>query len=169
MLIREERPEDIPAIYKVNEMAFGRGEEAQLVDRLRARKAIVHSLVAVQDGEVAGHVLFSPVLLHSETGVIHVIAGLGPAAVLPGCQGQGIGKALIEAGVEHCRDSGYRALIVLGHPEYYPRFGFLPAVRSGIRCAFEVPDEAFMVLELVDGALDGVRGVAHYHPEFAGV
>lgn len=169
MLIRSELPGDIPSIHRVNEEAFGRPEEALLVDRLRDRKAIILSLAAIEEGDVIGHVLFSPVLLHGDAGVVHVIVGLGPVAVLPDRQRQGVGSALIEAGLKQCRDRGYRALIVLGHPTYYPRFGFRPASLSGIRCSFEVPDDVFMAMELVRGALKDVTGVAHYHPKFADV
>ncbi len=169
MEIRAERPEDISGIFEVNEAAFGRPDEALLVDRLRARKAIVLSLVAVEDGKVVGHVLFSPVLVHNNSGVVHVLTGLGPVAVLPARQNQGIGSLLIKSGIKSCRAAGYRALIVLGHPNYYPRFGFRPAGPQAISCAYDVPEEAFMVLELEAGALEQIGGVAHYHPEFDGV
>jgi putative acetyltransferase len=170
MEIREEIAEDFVAIYKVNEAAFGRPDEALLVDRLRESKAIIHSLVAEQNGELVGHALFSPVMIHGDSGVVTVVAGLGPVAVLPAFQKQGIGAALIDAGVDLCREAGYRAMIVLGYPSYYPRFGFQPADCLNISCAYdEVPDDAFMALELEEGALDAVSGVAHYHPEFDGV
>ena len=170
MEIREEIAEDFAAIYKVNETAFGRPDEALLVDRLRSRKAIIHSLAAERNGELVGHALFSPVMIHKDNGVVIVAAGLGPVAVLPAYQKQGIGSALTTVGIELCREAGYRAMIVLGHPSYYPRFGFQPASRFKISCAYDdVPDDAFMALGLKEGALDTINGVAHYHPEFDGV
>jgi putative acetyltransferase len=96
--------------------------------------------------------------------------GLAPIAVLPDLQRQGIGKALIEAGIDKIRASGEPFVIVLGHPGYYPRFGFIPASRFWIRCEYDgVPDEAFMILVLKDGVLAGISGVAKYRPEFADV
>lgn len=170
MEIREEIAEDFAAIYEINEAAFGRSDEPLLVDRLRSRKAIIHSLVAERNGELVGHALFSPVMIHKDSGVVIVAAGLGPVAVLPAYQKQGIGSALITAGIEMCREAGYRAMIVLGHPNYYPRFGFQPASCFNISCAYDdVPDDAFMVLGLEEGALKTINGVAYYHPEFDGV
>ena len=169
MEIRQETIEDIPQIFMINEAAFGRPDEALLIDRLRTRKAILHSLVAVKDEHPVGHALFSPILIQGDTGVVKVAAGLGPIAVLPDYQKQGIGGELINVGIHLCRKAGYRIMIVLGHPTYYPRFGFQPAGQSGISSTYDVPDEVFMALELEDGALKDVSGVAHYHPEFDGV
>lgn len=166
LLIREEMPGDYKQIAVVNKEAFGRVEEADLVERLRAAKAIVASLVAVWDGRVVGHALCSPVLVRRENGVIAVICGLGPVAVLPAFQRQGIGSDLIEAIITACREAGYRAMIVLGHPDYYPRFGFQPANLFAIRCAFEVPAEAFMARPLRTSGLSDLAGLAHYHPAF---
>jgi putative acetyltransferase len=169
MMIRKEKAKDIPGIFKINEAAFGRPEEALLVDRLRAMKAIIHSLVAMKDGRLVGHALFSPILIHRDNGVVTVVVGLGPVAVLPHFQKQGIGGELIEAGIELCREARYQAMIVLGHPDYYPRFGFQPSVRFGISSTYDVPDDAFMVLRLDSGFISELYGVAHYHPEFDGV
>lgn len=169
MEIREEIAEDYQAIFEINEAAFGRADEALLVEKLRARKAILHSLVAERHGELVGHALFSPIMIHGDNGVVTVVAGLGPIAVLPAYQKQGIGAALIDAGIRLCGEACYRLMIVLGHPGYYPRFGFQQAGLFDIACAYDVPGEAFMVLELEKGALDVVSGVAFYHPEFDGV
>jgi putative acetyltransferase len=169
MEIRAETTKDIPQIYRINEAAFGRSEEALLVDRLRARKAIIHSLVAQKDGRIVGHALFSPVLIKGDTDIITVVAGLGPVAVLPFFQRQGVGGKLIEAGTQRCRVAGYQAIIVLGHSSYYPRFGFQPAAEYRIYCAYEVPADAFMVLELQEKALDKLSGMAYYNPEFDGI
>ncbi|HYG61865.1 MAG TPA: N-acetyltransferase [Thermoanaerobaculia bacterium] len=170
MEIRPEQPEDVPAVHQVNSAAFGREEEARLVDLLWEAGAVVASLVAVDKvgdaGEVVGHILFSPVTLD---GCDRSIAGLAPMAVLPGRQRDGIGSALVERGLAACRDAGIEAVVVLGHPEYYPRFGFVPASRFGLGCEYPVPDEVFMALELTPGALAGCRGTVRYRPEFSQV
>jgi len=166
IVIREESSEDIPAIYRINQAAFGRPQEALLVDRLRKEKAIIHSLVAEEKGELIGHVLFSPIMVQSESGVVVVACALGPVAVLPDRQKEGIGSMLIEAGINLCRRAGYPAMFVLGHPSYYPRFGFRPASHFDTSCAYAVPEEAFMALELQEAALNSVSGVVHYHSEF---
>jgi len=161
--IRQEKPEDVAAIYTVNEQAFGQAAEAELVDKLRANGKVTLSLVAVQDGEIVGHILFSPMTIESGEQTFAAV-GLGPMAVRPEFQKQGIGSQLIARGLEQCRAHGHACVIVLGHPEYYPRFGFVPASRYGIRCEYDVPDEVFMALELRDGALGA--GLAKYQPEF---
>lgn len=161
--IRQEQPEDVAAIHAVNEQAFGRAAEAELVDRLRANGKAMLSLVAVQDGEIVGHILFSPVTIESSGGMF-AASGLAPLAVRPEVQKQGIGSQLIKRGLEQCRAAGLTGVVVVGHPEYYPRFGFVPASRYGIKCEYNVPDEVFMALELRDGAL--CAGFAKYQPEF---
>lgn len=168
MNIRQEKPEDIPDIHFVNEQAFGRPDEARLVDLLRAKDKITLSLVAEENGRIVGHVLFSPMTIKTESGSYPAV-GLGPVAVLPEMQRQGIGARLIETGLEMCRGMGETAVIVLGHPDYYPRFGFVPASQFGIRSTYDVPDDVFMALELREGSLNGRSGVAHYQPEFDGV
>jgi putative acetyltransferase len=163
--IREERAEDIPAIREVNDQAFGNPGEGRLVDALREKGAVLSSLVAVREGRVVGHILYSPVTIDSG-GERLVGAGLGPMAVLPEFQRQGIGGRLIEAGNRVMAEAGYAYIIVLGHAEYYPRFGFQPAVKYGIRCQWEVPQEAFMVKILEPAKMQGVEGLARYRPEF---
>src|SRR5262245_38185079 len=133
--IRKETPEDHAAVRVIVEQAFGQPDEANLVDRLRANGKAVVSLVAVTTGEDArtvGHILFSPVTIESAQGIVPAI-GLAPVAVLPEFQNRGVGSELIRAGLDECRKAGYRRAIVLGHPEYYPRFGFAPASRYGIK------------------------------------
>jgi putative acetyltransferase len=166
--VRPERPEDQPDIYHVNREAFGQDEEADLVDAIRRAGAATLSLVAVRDGQVVGHILFSPVSIASHE-TTHPAVGLGPLAVLPDYQGQGVGSSLVQAGLAACREAGHGIVIVLGHPDYYPRFGFRPASLDGISWEHDAPDEAFMVVELREGALAGVSGVARYHPAFDGV
>jgi putative acetyltransferase len=163
--IREQRPEDRDAIREVNLRAFGRPEEGQLVEELRNNGAILASLVAVQEGQVVGHILYSPVRLHSG-GEILVGAGLGPMSVLPEFQGQGIGGKLIEAGNKKLAGEGYPFIVVLGHPGYYPRFGFQPAHTHGVHCQWEVPQEVFMILVLDPEKMQGFSGLAKYRGEF---
>jgi len=165
LVIRPETPEDSAAIRSVNAEAFGDSTEADLVEKLRSRQAYTLSLVATDGDKVIGHILFSPVTTESKDTSFSAL-GLGPMAVLPSHQRKGVGSQLIYAGLQECKRLGHEIVIVLGHPDYYPRFGFVPASRYGIKCEYDVPDEAFMVLELRPGALSGRSGVAKYQPEF---
>ena len=163
--VRDELPGDEAVIRRANELAFGRAEEADLVDALRASGAVTLSLVAVVEGQIAGHILFSPVAIEGARGTM---IGLAPMAVLPSHQRRGIGSALVREGIDRLRREGHGAIVVLGHPEYYPRFGFTRARSFGLTCEFECPDEAFMALELVKGALAN-GGFVRYRPEFSAV
>jgi len=165
LIIRPEQPEDIPTIRHVHNLAFGQPNEADLVDALRRASVLTISLVAVQDSHIVGHIAFSPVTISSDTTTIEAI-GLGPMAVLPEFQHQGIGSRLVESGLEACRQTDYGIIIVLGHPEYYPRFGFTPSKPHGIVWERDVPEEVFMVKELKEGALAQMQGVVKYNPEF---
>lgn len=165
MVILPETPEHIAAIRHVTDQAFGRSGEGQLIDALRANDKVILSLVATQDDEVVGHVLFFPVVIESE-GITHSAVGLGPMAVLPQHQGQGAGSALVRQGLELLRNQHYGGVIVLGHPEFYPRFGFVPASTFGISTSYEVPDEVFMAAELQPGGLSGKGGLVVYSEEF---
>ena len=167
-IIRREEPEDASAVRRVNEQAFGRKDEADLVDALRRRDELLVSLVAIEDGQVVGHILFSPVTIQSQKTSFGAL-GLGPMAVLPEYQSQGRGSQLVEAGLEECRKAGHEAVVVLGHPGFYPRFGFVPSKRLGIKWEKDVPEEVFMVVELREGALAGRGGIVKYLPEFDGV
>ncbi|MCI0488021.1 MAG: N-acetyltransferase [Blastocatellia bacterium] len=163
--IRREEPGDRAAVHHVNERAFGRATEANLVDALRAADKALLSLVAVRDNQVIGHILFSPVTIGPGDENFRA-AGLAPMAVLPEFQRQGVGSLLIETGLDECRRAGIEGLVVLGHPNYYPRFGFVPASRYGIKCEFGVADEAFMAMELREGAFRNREGTVKYQPEF---
>src|ERR1044072_6444256 len=165
LIVRNEKPEDIAAIHEVNEKAFGQPAEANLVDALRANGKVTFSLVAVQDDRVVGHILFSPVTIESEKESFAAV-GLAPLAVLPEHQNQGIGSRLVRAGLDECRKALHESVVVLGHPDYYPRFGFTPASRYGIKSEYDVRDEVFMIMELREGALAGRSGTVKYQPEF---
>jgi putative acetyltransferase len=160
--VREEQPDDVAAIREVNRLAFGRGEEAYLVDVLRANGAVSLSLVAILAGELVGHVMYSPASVGPIVG-----AALGPMAVLPAYQRQGIGRALVETGTRELQQAACPFIIVVGHAGYYPRFGFTPARALGITCEWDVPDEVFMVLVLDPARMP--RGQARYRPEFSTV
>jgi putative acetyltransferase len=165
-VVREERAGDEPAVRSVVERAFGGSGEADVVDALRRDCDDLVSLVADDDGVVVGHLLFSRSVV--ECGERRVTGmGLAPLTVAPERQRQGIGTALVEAGLAAMRARGCPYVIVLGHPGYYPRFGFVPASAHGLTCRWEgVPDEAFMVLVLDERAMRGVTGIARYRDEF---
>lgn len=166
--IRRESAADITAVAALNRAAFGRAEEADLVDQLRNAGRAAVALVAERDGALLGHILFSPVTIEHARLDLHPL-GLAPMAVRPDRQRTGIGSALVRSGLAACRAAGAGAVVVLGHPTYYPRFGFVPASRFTLRCEYDVPDDTFMARELIDGRLADVRGLVRYAPEFAGV
>jgi len=152
----------------VNVASFETTAEAELVDGLRAAGVSpILSMAADTDGRVGGHILFTPVQVVGET--TWPALGLAPMAVLPEFQCRGIGSQLVHAGLEACRAAGHEVVFVLGHPEFYPRFGFHRMSEFGITCEFNAPDEVLMVLELTPGAIAGRRGEVRYHPLFRGV
>ena len=163
-VIRPETEADHAAIREVNRLAFGGEEEARLVDALRAGGHARVFLVAEVDGLIVGHVMFSTLPIVTPEGTIEALA-LAPLAVVPSHQRQGIGSMLAEEGLRACRDAGHRVVVVLGHPEFYPRFGFSAKLAERLRSPFSGP--AFMAVELVPGALDGVGGEVGYPPPFA--
>ncbi len=165
MLIRAEIENDRDAVFAVNVSAFETPSEATLVDVLREQAQPVVSLVAEDNGNVVGHIMFSPVSLSGYPDLN--VMGLAPMAVAPERQRKGIGSALVRAGLEQCRQLGFVAVVVLGHPEYYPRFGFSPSSRFGIDSDYEVPEEVFMAMELEPEALSGKTGRVKYHPAFS--
>ena len=166
MDIRTEKPEDLEAVRQVNIAAFERENEANLVDRLRGMES-TFSFVAVQSDRIVGHILFSPVVVEGKCSSNLSILGLAPVAVLPEYQRQGVGTLLIQQGLEECRRSGFQAVVVLGDPDFYSRFGFVPASSKSLGCEYDVPDEVFMVLELESGALQDCSGTVKYRSEFS--
>jgi putative acetyltransferase len=162
--IRAETAADLDAIRHVNRLAFGQDDEARLVDALREGGFVRLSLVAEQDGQVVGHILFSDLPIITDAGFVPALA-LAPMAVLPAFQRQGIGSALVRRGLEVCLEQGHRIVVVLGHPHFYPRFGFSPKLASALASPFGGGD-SWMALELVPGTLAGVAGRVDYPPPF---
>lgn len=168
ILIRDERPADFPAVRVVYEQAFGRIHEAKLVEKLLMSSMALESLVAEDEGRIVGHILFSPVTIDSWCGTVEGM-GLGPVAVLPEYQKQGVGSRLVNHGLSTLRAKSYPFVVVLGHPDYYPRFGFEPASWYRIKSQWDdVPDDAFLILIMDKKAMEGVSGTVKYREEFSG-
>ena len=168
LIVREERTTDIHKVHDLNSAAFETNAEALLVDSLRNACSRFISLVAQQGSQVIGHILFTPVELSGNNSELNLM-GLAPMAVLPEYQNMGIGSKLVEEGLGQCSTDGVDAVFVLGHPQYYPKFGFIPADRFGIKCEYDVPDEAFMVIEIKSGILNGKVGTVRYNKAFEGL
>ena len=165
--IRDEQAGDVPLVHEINALAFQSEAEANLVDVLRENVRPLISLVVVENDRILGHIMFTPVGLGGDSSLN--IMGLAPMAVAPDQQRRGIGSALVKAGLERCRDIGAGAVVVLGHPTYYPRFGFVSASTKDIGCEYDVPDGAFMIIELIVDYLAGAGGTISYHETFAEV
>ena len=169
ILVREEKPGDYETIHMVEAEAFGRPEEADPVDALRTHGVLALTIVAEIDGAVVGHIAFSPATIVGDECTVEAVA-LAQVAVTPQHQNRGVGSALVREELRMCREAGHRIVFLTGHPSYYPRFGFLRGKDVGISCNLVDPSsDAFMVIELVSGALAGCRGVAKFLPEFDGV
>lgn len=166
--IRQESPADREAVYNLNKDAFGQETEARLVEALRAGNAYIPelSLVAMVEGKVVGHILFSRIKIRGDKGAEWDSLALAPMAVQPSLQHKGIGSQLVRQGLAAAHRLGHRSVIVLGHEHFYPRFGFEPARKWNIRAPFDVPEAVFMATELVKGGLTGVSGVVEYHKVF---
>ena len=163
VIVRGECPEDYGQVRLVNEAAFGQPDEADLVDSLRNEGVVLASLVAELETRVVGHILFSRMSIETASGRVPAVA-LAPMAVLPEQQRRGIGGKLIKHGLDLLRRQGEQIVIVVGHPDYYPRFGFSTDKARSLASPF--PPEVFMALELRPGALDGVRGKVGYPDAF---
>lgn len=163
--IRAEEPEDIPFIQQVHQQAFHpRLNEARLVELLRQASKMSQSWVAIAQGRVVGHVVFSPVTFVPDQPAIRGV-GLAPIGVLPEFQRQGIGGKLIVHGLQACKHNGCDLVVVLGDPRYYTRFGFSGARRYQLENEYHA-DEEFMIIELRTGALHEVAALVKYQPEF---
>jgi putative acetyltransferase len=167
MQIRAEKESDQDSVHQVHLSAFESPSEANLVDTMREQAHPVVSLLAEDNGQVVGHIMFSPVFLSGDPDL--KIMGIAPMAVVPFHQRKGIGSALVRAGLEQCKQLGVVAVVVLGHPEYYPRFGFSPSSQFDINSEYEVPKEVFMAMELQTDALRGKTGRVKYHAAFSSV
>jgi putative acetyltransferase len=162
--VRPERSDDFSAIRAVNQAAFGRPDEGKLVDALRAEGYAELSLVADDQGHVVGHVLFSHLDIVGQRLTVAGLA-LAPLAVVPSRQRQGIGSALVREGLKRLRDQGHRIVLVVGHPAYYPRFGFSAELATKLNSPYA--GDSFMALELAPGALQGVGGEVQYPGPFS--
>jgi putative acetyltransferase len=161
--IREELSDDQHEVRKVNEAAFEHAGEADLVDNLRAEGVVLLSLVAELDGEIVGHILFTRMTIETAQGPVQAVS-LAPMAVIPERQRCQVGSSLVRHGLDTLRERGERIVLVLGHKDYYPRFGFAAAKAKGLSSPF--PPDAYMALELSEGALTDVRGLVRYAPAF---
>lgn len=168
--IRQAKDSDYQDIYELNFKAFGGIDEAKLVEKLRCTENFISqlSLVAEMEGQVVGYILFSRVILETQDGEMPILA-LAPMAVLTKYQNQGIGTALVKQGLEACRQNGEKIVVVLGHANYYPRFGFTQARLKGVRPPFPVPDDVYMLIELAPDILEDISGTVIYPPIFDGV
>ena len=166
LIIRKEKEKDQKDIFEVNKLAFGQEEESQLVDRIRKGINFIPdlSIVAEINNRVIGHILFSKIRILGSS-AFETLA-LAPMAVIPEFQGQGIGSRLVRNGIKKAKELGFDSIIVLGHKDYYPRFGFKEASLWDIKCPYQVPDEVFMAIELKDNALEGRAGTVSYPDEF---
>ncbi|KAI8321654.1 acyl-CoA N-acyltransferase [Martensiomyces pterosporus] len=163
--IRQENAADHARVHAVNTRAFsGRDEEAALVDGLRMSEGFVPdlALVACQSEDIVGYVMFTKIALADS----QISLALAPLSVDPRCQRKGVGKALVKAGLKRATELGYKSAIVLGHADYYSKFGFQPASNWGITSPFGPPSDAFRAIELEHGSLDGVSGMVNYPQTF---
>ncbi|WP_394698656.1 GNAT family N-acetyltransferase [uncultured Draconibacterium sp.] len=164
--IRKENKKDFIAIKALNNKAFGQTEEGIIIDRIRNSDAETLSLVAEMDNKIVGHIFYSSAEIVWNNQVIKGM-GLAPMAVLPGYQKQGIGKRLIHESLYLLIHKKLSFIIVLGHKDYYPKFGFETASKHGIKCQWNgVPDEVFMVMILDKEKMKGVKGTAKYCDEW---
>ncbi len=163
--VRIETEEDIPAVYELNRQTFNQVKEAELVNALRKNCKDILSIVGTLDDRVVGHILFSPVVINKKKKKVAGM-GLGPMAVMPDVQKQGIGTMLISAGIKILKEKKCPFIVVLGHPGYYPRFGFEKASKHNVKSQWDVTEEAFMVLVLDRSYNGNLSGTAEYRSEF---
>jgi putative acetyltransferase len=164
--IRQEKPTDQLEVFEINRLAFGQDNEATLVDALRENRNDFLpelSFVATMEDKTVGYILFTKI---DNSGNINQSLALAPVAVIPEYQKKGIGKALIEVGLQKAKELNFKSVIVLGHKDYYPKFGFLPAKKWNIYAPFSVNMGSFMAIELVPEGLKNVSGIVKYPKEF---
>ncbi|CEH30793.1 GCN5 family acetyltransferase [Aneurinibacillus migulanus] len=174
ILIRQELTEEYNTTEEVIKKAFLNEEysdkkEHLLVNRIRKSDAFIPelSLVAIdQDDEIVGHILLSKITIVDDDKAVDSLA-LAPVAVVPEHQKKGIGSQLIHTALKKAKEVGHHSVIVLGHKDYYPKFGFKQASLWNIQAPFEVPDEVFMALELTENSLESVQGVVYYSKAFS--
>lgn len=169
MLFRAAEPTELEDIAEIHHLAFDTEAEARLVLALAQDDSYVPelSIVALEGGDIVGHALLSRIWIDSESGTTEMLS-LAPVSIVPEYQGHGIGSILVTVALQTARARGECAVVVLGYADYYARFGFTQARPRGIAppLGWDVPDEAWMALELEPGALDGVKGVARYPEPF---
>ncbi len=165
-IIREEIPADYKKISLINDLAFKQTDESKLITKLRNSNSFIPklSIIAEIDNEIVGHILFTKIQIISNE--IYDSLALAPMAVLPEFQNRRIGSALVRAGLKKAKDLKFKSVIVLGHKNYYPKLGFQKASNWQIKCPFEVPDEAFMAIELIKNGLDNISGIVQYPKAF---
>jgi putative acetyltransferase len=169
IIIRQETKDDFKEVFEVNHIAFGQDNEAKLVDTLRNNKSVFItelSIVATDNKRVVGHILFTKIKIKDNNGNLHESLGLAPMAVIPELQKSGIGGQLIRHGLDVAKDLGFTSVIVLGHENYYPKFGFEQADKWNIKAPFDVPSNVFMAIELVNDGLKHISGTVIYPKEF---
>ena len=166
--IRKETSNDYSDVYAINKQAFEEEEEAKLVEILRHSSAFIPelSLVAIIEDNIVGHILFTKIKIIDDKGNENESLALAPMAVKSELQKSGIGGKLIKKGLDKARELNFKSVIVLGHDKYYPKFGFEPTTKWKITSPYDVPENVFMGLELVEGGLKNVNGMVKYAKEF---
>jgi putative acetyltransferase len=164
--IRKEEEKDHKQIFEVNKLAFQQENEGKLIEKIRKNENFIPelSIVAEIDNRIVGHILFSKIKIVGKS--VYESLALAPMAVIPEFQRKGIGSELVKKGINKAKKLGFDSIIVIGHKEYYPKFGFQNASRWNIKCPFEVPDEVFMAIELTEKAFEGKAGTVEYPDEF---
>ena len=167
IIIRNEMEADYDQVYEVNLQAFNSEAEPLIVTKLRSSPNVI-SLVALVDSQIVGHIIFSPIKVETGFGINSSdVVALGPMSVSPKFQNIKIGSKLVRRGIEECKSKKYKLVVVLGHPNFYPKFGFIEAQPKGITCQWDVSSEAWMLIELIEGITQEIKGKAIYDNAFS--